>query len=656
MGGGAAVRPPRPARTAAAHRLTARTIEEALISADDFDLSPDTGWTRGHWTAVADDLLAAVQRFRSPRGGRIDLPGAPARAGVTSDGLEGFARTFLLAAFRAAGDEDPRPLEPYLEGLVSGPAGDAADRWPPIGSHGPGGQPMVESASVALGLLTTRRWTWDRLDGAEQDRLEAWLRGALRHEPAPNNWYLFPMAVAAFLDEVGRGDAETAGAIDRALELLEGWYRGDGWYSDGDGRAFDHYIGWAMHLYPVLVAHLRGDTAQLEHLGPRLREFLGSFAATFDVNGAPLHQGRSLTYRVATLSAVALGEVVGWTPLRPGQTRRILSAGLRYFLDRGALTDGILSRGWHGPHDASLQPYSGPASPYWASKGFIGLLLPETAPLWTAAEEPPPAAGPDRTIAIPSVGWLVQTTQADGMVRVHNHGSDHVNPWDAETAEPDPLYARFAYSTRTGPTAVRNAADNHVALHVRGQDSVRRRIHPIGSGPDWVASWHQPRFPGAPGPVLPQGRIESLVVARGAWEVHVHRLRAVPAGIPVTVTGWALAAATPQDLDDHVDGVTVEVRTKETTTRLVGCHGFDAAGVDRAPQGTAYGAWALVPTLRGSVRAGELLVTASTLTAAPGAAVPQVAVDGTSVSIDWSDGSRTTCDWESDAPVVLTTP
>ncbi|TWF78037.1 uncharacterized protein DUF2264 [Pseudonocardia hierapolitana] len=607
-----------------------------------------------------------MQRYRSPRGGRIDLPGAPAKAGVVSDGLEGFARTFLLAAFRAAGDGDGTALAPYREGLVSGPGPTGPDAWPPIGSHGPGGQPMVESASVALGLLTARRWTWDLLGAAEQDRLEGWLRGALRNEPAPNNWYLFPMAVAAFLDEVGRGDAETARAIDRAHDLLEGWYRGDGWYSDGDGRAFDHYIGWAMHLYPVLVAHLRGDTAQLERLGPRLEEFLGSFAATFDANGASLHQGRSLTYRTAALAAVALGEVVGWTPLRPGQTRRILSAGLRYFLDRGALTDGIFSRGWHGPHAATLQTYSGPASPYWASKGFVGLLLPETAPLWTAVEEPPPSAGPDRTIVIPSVGWLVQTTEADGMVRVHNHGSDHLNPWDADGGDPDPLYARLAYSTRTGPTAVRNAPDNHIALHVRGRESVRRRIHPIGSGPDWVASWHQPQFPGPPafpggppvagGPVLPQGRIESLVVARGAWEVHAHRLRAVPAGTPVTVTGWALAAATPQELEPQVDSVAVAMRTGETAARLIGCNGFDAAEVQRAPQGTAYGAWALVPTLRGTVVPGELLVSASTLTAAPDSGAPEVEVAGAEVSIGWPDGGRTTCTWTAPTPVVVTTP
>jgi hypothetical protein len=260
----------------------------------------------------------------------------------------------------------------------------------------------------------------------------------------------------------------------------------------------------------------------------------------------------------------------------------------------------------------------------------------------------------------------VQTTQADGLVRVHNHGSDHMHPWHADGGEPDPLYARLAYSTRTGPTAVRNAADNHIALHVRGRESVRRRIHPIGSGPDWVASWHQPQFPGPPafpggppvagGPVLPQSRIESLVVAHGAWEVHVHRLRAAPAGIPVTVTGWALAGATPQELDEAVDGRTVAVRADATATRLVGCHGWTEASVQRAPQGTAYGEWALVPILRGTVVPGELLVSASTLTAAHRATAPEVGVDGATVAVTWPDGARTTCTWSAAVPEVSTTP
>lgn len=51
----------------------------------------------------------------------LDLPGRPSRSGVRSDGLEGYARTFLTAAFRVAGakGEDPHNwLERYADGLT----------------------------------------------------------------------------------------------------------------------------------------------------------------------------------------------------------------------------------------------------------------------------------------------------------------------------------------------------------------------------------------------------------------------------------------------------------------------------------------------------------------------------------------------------------
>lgn len=371
------------------------------LPADDRSTSPVTGYTRAHWEAAADGLLKAAWQWATPGSALLDLPGRPSASGVRSDGLEGYARTFLAAAFRVAGagGKDPHGwLDRYADGLAAGtrtPGRDDTESWPLIRDHSVFGQPMVESASVAIGLRLTRPWLWDRLDPAVQDRAEEWLRGALRHTPAPNNWYLFPYSVAGFLESVGRGDAETARARERALDLLESWYRGQGWYADGDGRAFDHYNGWALHLYPVLDAHLSGDSELSAHYGARLREHLESFSLLFGGDGAPIHFGRSLSYRFAAGSAVGLGALTGHTPLAPGTSRRVISGALRYFLDRGATgTDGLLSLGWHGTHDATLQPYSGPASPYWASKAFVSLLAPADHPLWTATEEPPRARGP----------------------------------------------------------------------------------------------------------------------------------------------------------------------------------------------------------------------------------------------------------------------
>ena len=476
---------PAPGHTAPGHPALGHPALE--LPPEERTLSPHTGYTRAHWEAAADGLLRAAWQWATPGRALLDLPGRPSGSGVRSDGLEGYARTFLAAAFRVAGAGGADPhgwLDRYADGLAAGtrtPGRDDTESWPLILDHHIQGQPMVESASVAIGLRLTRPWLWDRLDPDVRDRAEEWLRGALRHTPAPNNWYLFPYSVAGFLESVGRGDAETARARERALDLLEGWYRGQGWYADGDSRAFDHYNGWALHLYPVLDAHLaRGEKAGGKEAGggelptpygARLREYLEGFSLLFGGDGAPIHFGRSLNYRFAAGAAVALGAVTGHTPLTPGVSRRLVSGALRYFLDRGASgTDGLLSLGWHGPHDATLQRYSGPASPYWASKAFVALLAPEDHPLWTATEEPAPGEGPDRVLALPAPGLLVQSTRADGIVRLHNHGSDHIRPHEGESGvRDDPHYSRQAYSTRTGPTAVGNVADNHLSVEIAGE-------------------------------------------------------------------------------------------------------------------------------------------------------------------------------------------
>ncbi|GGU33167.1 DUF2264 domain-containing protein [Lentzea flava] len=542
---------------------------------EDRALSPHTGLTRAHWVAVADGLLDSAWRFASPDQAFLDLPGRPSRSGVRSDGLEGYARTFLAAAFRTAHGDDPHNwLERYAAGLVAGTAGE----WPAITDVG---QPMVESASVALGLRLTRPWLWDKLSEAQQDRAEAWLREALRHVPAANNWYFFPYTVASFLEAAGRGDDETHRAKRRAMELLEGWYRGDGWYSDGDGRAFDHYNGWALHLYPALDAFLDGRP-----ITTHLRRHLESFHLLFGSDGAPIYFGRSLTYRFAAASAVALGAVTGETPLRPGHSRHLISNALRYFLDRGSLTGGLLSLGWHGPHEATLQPYSGPASPYWAAKAFVCLLAGPDHPLWTEQEE---RDGSDRTLALPGPGLLIQ--KHNGVTRLHNHGSDHVRPFEGEYAtDDDPLYSRFAYSTATGPTSKHNAPDNHISLVIGGARSVRRRIHPLGARDNWAASWHLPVFD-AKQPMVPGLRIESVTAVWDDQELRIHRVIGAPAGTRAELTGWATDLPAP----------------------LVAVRGWTGVEWQVAPQGTAFTAAVSVPTLTAEVEGTVTLAAVAVL-------------------------------------------
>ncbi|WLW58381.1 DUF2264 domain-containing protein [Streptomyces sp. YU58] len=540
---------------------------------DDPRLSPRTGWTRAHWETAADTLLAAVEPYATEDRALYHFPGdRESWSGRLSDGLEGYARTLLLAAFR----RDETALERYAEGLAAGVSG----VWPRIEDRG---QPLVEAASIALALRLTRPLLWDRLDDGVRQRAAAWLGDALHAEAWPCNWELFPVTVGGFLAEIGHEPEASAKAIDRGLERIERWYLGDGWYTDGDGRKFDYYNGWAMHLYPVLHAWLAQDERLMEMYGSRLSRHLTDYARLFGGDGAPMHQGRSLTYRFATTVPLWLGALTGHTPLPPGETRRLASGALKYFLDRDAVdSHGLLTLGWHGPDSRVLQGYSGPASPYWASKGFLGLLLPSDHPVWTAPEEPGPAERTDAVTPLAAPNWLLQSTRSDGLVRLHNHGS--------EDARYDPYYTRLAYSTATAPSS---SYDNSVLV---GGDPSRTEIEPLGVGGGWAASRHT-----AGG----GARVTSVVLARGAVEVRIHRVAGAEPGTEVRVTGWAAR-----------DGVRAE---------LVPVVGLDDDLCGRtAPD-------------------GSLFVALSRLTAEPdpaplGGTVTVEAGDEGELSVRWSDG------------------
>ncbi|MFE7412975.1 DUF2264 domain-containing protein [Streptomyces laurentii] len=582
------------------------------------ELSPYTGWTRAHWEDTADRLLAAVRPYASPGGALVDLPGArPSWSGPRSDGLEGYARTFLLAALRAAHGDDPHHhLDRYAAGLAAGtarPGGDGPDDWPLL----PGTrQAVVESASVALALRLTRRRLWDRLDDGVRARVAEWLLPALDPSPVDNNWWLFGLTVAGFLQDAGIETDRAAATIDRSLDRIESWYLGDGWYSDGDNRAFDHYNSWALHFYPVLHAHLAGDRALLDRYGPRLRAQLDDHVHLFDANGAPVPYGRSLTYRFAAAAAPWLGALTGHTPLAPGATRRLASGTLRHFLDRGA-TDarGLLTLGWYGPYDPVIQPYSGPGSPYWASKGFLGLLLPADHPAWTAREEPLPAERADTVRPFGPTGLLVQTTAADGLVRLHNHGSNHVGGDD------DPGYARYAYSTRTGPTTAPDPADNHFALlRADGTATARGPATPLGTGPDRALSVHRP---------LPGVRVHSGTLAHGRAEVRAHLVLGAPEGTPVRQTGWTV----PADGDGPV-------------SQLHPVHGYAPEAAELPTGATLQGPGPTrTPALHGTTSGpAALFVALASLTGEPGpapvAALADVRVtDAHTVVVTWLNGT-----------------
>ena len=382
-------------------------------------------------------------------------------------------------------------------------------------------------------------------------------------EYPPINWVWFQIVVETFL--AGVGGRSSAEDIEAGLAVHDSLYRGHGWFADGPERAYDHYVGWAFHVYPQLWAMMAPEDPRVRARGTldgdRLADYLDDAVHLVGANGSPLIQGRSLIYRFAAAAPFWVGELSGHTRLSPGTSRRAASGMLDYFARNGAINEhGLLSIGWHGEFSGMKQSYSGAGSPYWAAKGMLGLALPAGHRVWTAVEEALPVERGDTHRLIAAPGWQVNGTQADGVVRITNHGTDHARQGDrlADSA----LYARLGYSTHSFPDLASESLDNAVVL----VDDAGRLTHRTGfethgltasgdtlegssGGPvNWIAI---PRTTGpdhgggVAGHVTPGPEVTVTSVTRGSVEVRIVRLRGMADCPParLRIGGWPLDPA-----------------------------------------------------------------------------------------------------------------
>src|SRR3954453_24228353 len=208
-------------------------------------------------------MLAAARRHASPSHAHITFPGPEGGYGRAIDGLEGYARSFLLAGFRIAGEGGAGLddlADRYARGLTAGTDPAHPERWVRLAEHP---QAKVEAASIALILDLTRPWIWDRLDPRAQERVVGYLAPAVGDDTYPRiNWVWFRLVVQTFLRSVG--GPWSAGDMAEDLATHDSFVRPDGSLPDGSERSYDHYAGWALHLYPVLWARMAGaqDYAQ----------------------------------------------------------------------------------------------------------------------------------------------------------------------------------------------------------------------------------------------------------------------------------------------------------------------------------------------------------------------------------------------------------
>lgn len=471
--------------------------------------------TRADLQAAVRALFAPLRPRFSPGAARVRLGATGAHYDDHAAELEGFARPLWGLAPLAAGGGAFDGWELYRRGLANGSDPQHPEFW---GEPEDRNQRLVEMAAIGLALALIPGQIWEPLGPRERANLARWLGAINRVGTVDSNWLFFRVLVNLGLARGGAGHDEAA--TRAALERLEQFYQGDGWYSDGDNQQRDYYIPFAFHYYGLVYAELAGgrDPERARRFRERAALFAQQFVHWFSADGAALPFGRSLSYRFAQGSFWGALAFAGVEALPWGVLKGLALRHLRWWARQPIFNpDGTLSIGYAYPNLNMAEQYNAPGSPYWALKFFLPLALPETHPFWRAEEQPLPELPP------------VQHQPHAHMILCRDPAGRHVvalasgqhEPWIRHAGE---KYAKFAYSTAFGfsvPLGRRGltqaAADSVLALSDDGE-CYRVRERPVEARAERGALYARWR-------PIPGVEVETWLIPAGLWHLRLHRLR-----------------------------------------------------------------------------------------------------------------------------------
>ncbi len=417
----------------------------------DYHVSPITGYTRAHWLEITERIVAGVLPYVDPESGLVRLPADEqewALAGqlVNPGGLnEAFDRTIIAVAAWHAGS-GRRRLAGYPHDVIEVYQRGIASLCDPQSEHFAWRRGL---SGLVLAMLLARDAFWDELDEHTRNVVIAHAQKYIHRGGSDCNTLLFAMMPAAVL-EWAEADYDRA-TLDDHFETILSMYRGDGWFIDGWNRGFDHYNFWGFQLYlHAMMAHV---PRWREKYAPRVQEITQLHERTlpycFGQDGAPVPKGRSLNYRFATVCGLPWAQLSGLSQMDPGQARRIASGCLKYFYERGCLSDrGLLEPGYLGSNTAVGEDYTDRGAPYWAATTLAALALPENHDFWRAHEKPIPADGEGHyRCAIRGAEMVLKVDATRGEARMITIGESfyHRRVWQAGSK-----YYQHGYSSSLG--------------------------------------------------------------------------------------------------------------------------------------------------------------------------------------------------------------
>jgi hypothetical protein len=258
-----------------------------------------------------------------------------------------------------------------------------------------GGQPVVDAAFLALGILRAPTELWEKLDPATKVNLVHSMLATRVIQPGFNNWLLFSATVEAFLSHAG--EQWDPMRVDYAIRQHDEWYKGDGMYGDGPQFHWDYYNSYVIQpmLLQVMDTVSKVSKSWNSLAAPvqaRAKRFAAIQERIIAPDGSFPAIGRSLAYRCGAFHHLATMALRKELPdgVSPEQVRGALTAVIRRTLDADGTFDG---KGWLRIGLCGHQPsigerYISTGSLYLCAEAFLPLGLPASDPFWSGPAKP----------------------------------------------------------------------------------------------------------------------------------------------------------------------------------------------------------------------------------------------------------------------------
>lgn len=367
----------------------------------DFRLSPQTGMTRQHWKDAALYMLKGAFGYIHNLDDPMKFPKQPGISYPRNDNqiptekLEGLSRTLFVAAPLLKENPDLvinniKVAEYYRHQICNlfNPASPSYIKH--RSKNGGPSQNLVEFGALAISMSAIPEVLWNPLNQAQKDSLAALMISYGDGPTVDSNWKFFNIFVLSFFKDKGYPVNEKL--LAEYLQKSLNAYRGEGWYNDSP--AYDYYSMWAFQMYGVLWAEFYGNKYYPGFAAKFMKNFsdlTDNYPYLFSKDGKMIMWGRSISYRYAAVTPFPLMGFENDPKINYGWMRRIASGTLlQFFQHPDFMKDGVPTLGFYGPFEPAVQMYSCRGSVYWGGKVFLGLLVPENNPFWTATENEGP--------------------------------------------------------------------------------------------------------------------------------------------------------------------------------------------------------------------------------------------------------------------------